>query len=204
MNRMELCHMRAQGPRDGGNLDRQQSKAPPVIGWQKRTHRVPSPLIIEIAERVLRPIIGFALLFVSVTAAAQPQGPEGVWLTEDRGGAVEIFDCGTHLCGRIVWQRSPLRPDGSPDIDDHNPDPALRHHPICGLQIIGNLSPSGPAKWSGGWVYDPDHGQTYGAELTLESRDALRMRGYIAIPLFGGSQLWRRAPANLPRCPTAG
>ncbi len=102
----------------------------------------------------MRPIIGLALLFASVTAAAQQQGPEGVW--------------------------------------------------ICGLQIIGNLSPSGSAKWSGGWVYDPDHGQTYGAELTLESRDALRMRGYIAIPLFGGSQLWRRAPADLPRCPTAG
>jgi len=80
----------------------------------------------------------------------------------------------------------------------------LRRRQICGLQIIGNLSPSGPMKWAGGWVYDPDRGQTYGAAVTLENRDALRMRGYFATPLLGASQLWRRAPADLPRCPTAG
>jgi uncharacterized protein (DUF2147 family) len=167
-------------------------------------HRVRSAGIIERTEPALRLIVGLALLFACVTAAAQPQGPQGVWLTEDGDGAVEIFDCGAHLCGRIVWQQSPLRADGSPDIDDQNPEPKLRNHPICGLQIIGNLSPSGPAKWSGGWVYDPDHGRTYGAALTLENRDALRLRGYIATPLFGGSQLWRRAPADLPRCAAAG
>jgi uncharacterized protein (DUF2147 family) len=154
-------------------------------------------------KAALLAVVGLSWLLAGCApAAAQPQGPQGVWLTEDGDGAIEIFDCGAHLCGRIVWQRSPLRADGSPDVDDHNPNPALRHHPICGLQIIGNLSPSGPAKWSGGWVYDPDHGQTYGAALTLESRDALRMRGYIVTPLLGGSQLWRRAPADLPLCRT--
>ena len=152
----------------------------------------------------MRAIVGLVLVFRCVAAAAEPPGPQGVWLTEDGDGAVEIFDCGAHLCGRIIWQQSPLRSDGGPDVDDHNPDPALRHRPICGLQIIGDLSPSGPAKWSRGWVYDPDRGQTYGAALTLESRDVLRIRGYIAIPFLGGSQLWKRAPADLPRWPTAG
>jgi len=183
--------------------------------WRNRPRRLEEPAgrntlieydwkIVARTELDVRPIIGLVLLFAWITAAAEPEGPQGVWLTEDADGAVEFFDCGAQLCGRIVWQQSPMRADGSPDVDDRNPDPALRRRPICGLQIIGNLSPSGPTKWSGGWVYDPDHGQTYGAALTLENRDALRMRGYIALPFLGGSQLWKRAPADLPRCPTAG
>jgi uncharacterized protein (DUF2147 family) len=143
-----------------------------------------------------------AALSLSLASAAAAQGwaPQGVWLTDDGDGAVEIFDCGTHLCGRVVWQKSALRADGSPDIDDRNPNPALRQRPICGLQIIGDLAPSDPATWNGGWVYDPDSGKTYHAKLTMEGGDRLRLRGYIGIPLLGESQLWRRAPADSPLC----
>jgi uncharacterized protein (DUF2147 family) len=147
-------------------------------------------------------LIGLVLLSASAAAAAPT--PQGVWFTEDGDGAVEIFDCGDLLCGRIVWQKSPLRPDGSPDIDDRNPDPALRRRPICGLQIIGDLKQSDPATWNEGWVYDPDSGKTYHVKLTMESADALRLRGYIGIPLLGESQLWRRTTENLPFCVKAG
>jgi uncharacterized protein (DUF2147 family) len=145
-------------------------------------------------------LAALVLLLASPAAAA----PQGVWLTEDGAGAVEIFDCGELLCGRIVWQRLALRADGSPDIDDRNPDPTLRRRPICGLQIIAGLTASDPATWSGGWVYDPDSGKTYHVKLTMESADTLRLRGYIGIPLLGVSQLWRRAPGNLPLCRSPG
>jgi uncharacterized protein (DUF2147 family) len=147
---------------------------------------------------------GLALLLALNSAAAPAWRPEGVWLTEDQEGAIEIFDCGTRLCGRIVWQLSPLRSDGNPDVDDQNPDPAKRQEPICGLQIIGDLAQVGPTKWQDGWVYDPDGGKTYRATLTMEGSDALRLRGYIGIPLIGGSQLWRPAPPDLPLCRRAG
>jgi uncharacterized protein (DUF2147 family) len=133
-------------------------------------------------------------------AAAEPGQPQGVWLTEDRGGAVEIYDCGERLCGRIVWQQSSVREDGSPDVDDHNPDPAKRRQPICGLQIIGDLAPAGAGRWDDGWVYDPHNGERYSVMLALEGDGVLRLRGYIGLPLLGASQVWRRAPANLPLC----
>ncbi len=142
-----------------------------------------------------------SLLFAGfAAAAAETSRPQGVWLTEDGDGAVEIYDCGEQLCGRIVWQKSTLRDDGTPDIDDRNPDPALRDQPVCGLQIIGALKQSGPAHWDEGWVYDPDSGKTYHVALSLGEDGALRLRGYIVIPLLGATQLWRRAPADLPLC----
>ncbi len=144
-----------------------------------------------------------ALPLASAAAPAMP-APQGVWLTEDGDGAVAIFDCGDRLCGRIVWQKSTLRADGSPDIDDHNPDPALRQRPVCGLQIIGALTQSDPATWEGGWIYDPDSGKTYRVKLTMEGAETLRLRGYIGIPLFGESQLWRRAASDLPLCAPSG
>jgi uncharacterized protein (DUF2147 family) len=137
---------------------------------------------------------------VLLLASAATAAPQGVWLTEDGDGAVEIFKCGELLCGRIVWQKSPVGADGSLDIDDRNPDPALRQRPICGLQIIGGLTASDPATWNGGWVYDPDSGKTYHVKLTMESADTIRLRGYIGIPLLGESQIWRRAPADIPLC----
>jgi len=145
------------------------------------------------------PLFAVLAVLLACAASAAP-APQAVWLTEDGEGAVEIFDCGGSLCGRIVWQKSALRADGSPDIDDRNPDPALRRRPICGLQIIGELTRSDPASWDGGWVYDPDSGKTYHVKLTIEGADTLRLRGYIGIPLLGESQLWRRAPADLPLC----
>ena len=151
------------------------------------------------------PLVALIALLAGVaTATASPQGPQGVWLTEDRGGAVAIYDCGERLCGRIVWQKSSLRADGTLDIDDKNPDPTKRQQPICGLQIIGDMTASGPTTWNEGWIYDPDSGKRYHATLTLEGDDALRLRGYIGIPLLGASQLWRRAPADLPLCHAPG
>ena len=148
------------------------------------------------------PIAGLILLAGAMLAggAAAAPGPRGIWLTEDSGGAVEIFDCGAALCGRIVWQKSRFRADGSLNVDDRNPNPALRQQPICGLQIISRMRPSGPNAWDQGRIYDPDSGKTYRAMLTLEGADALRLRGYIGIPLLGASQLWRRAPPGLALC----
>jgi uncharacterized protein (DUF2147 family) len=34
----------------------------------------------------------------------------------------------------------------------------------------------------------------------LESDETLRLRGYIGISMLGGTQLWHRAPADLPLC----
>ena len=65
-------------------------------------------------------------------ADQEPASAAGFWVTQDHGGVVEITPCDGRLCGFIVG----LRTDHPPDalvIDVHNPDPAKRNNPICGL-----------------------------------------------------------------------
>ncbi len=122
-----------------------------------------------------------------------PASAAGFWVTQDHGGVVEIAPCDGGLCGFIVG----LRTDHPPDalvIDVHNPDPAKRKNPICGLPLMGNLKAvkSNPAKWSDGWVYDPESGGTYKAEMQLNGPDVLKLRGFIGISLFGRTETWTR------------
>ena len=51
-------------------------------------------------------------LLASSAAPALAATPEGLWLTEDRGGIIRIEPCGTALCGRIVGMTE-FMPDGT-------------------------------------------------------------------------------------------
>lgn len=142
------------------------------------------------------------LLGVSAGAAAQVPAPEqvlGRWLTESKRGVVEIYRCGDALCGKLVWLIQPMR-RGAPAVDDKNPDPQQRARPLCGLAMLGAFHQTEPQLWTGGWIYDPDSGDTYHATLFLESAGVLKLRGYIGIPLFGETQTWSRPDGHYGSC----
>lgn len=67
-----------------------------------------------------------------------------------------------------------------------------RDQPVVGMEILRHLRPDG-AEWSGGEILDPENGKTYRAKLKLaDGGQALVVRGYIGISLFGRSQTWIR------------
>jgi len=140
-----------------------------------------------------------ALLIAAVIRLAIPVPraaaavPQGVWLMQSRV-AVQIFDCGNLLCGRILWLAIPRDPQGRLDRDKHNPDPALRQRPLCGLTIIWGLRSTGPNRWGGGRFYNPDDGETYNISAELTSADALIARVYVGLPLFGETKVLHRVP----------
>lgn len=125
---------------------------------------------------------------VSRAAAAVPLG---VWLMKSRV-AVQIFDCDTLLCGRILWLAVPRDPYGRLDRDKHNPNPALRQRPLCDLTIIWGLRSTGPDRWGGGRFYNPDDGKTYNISAELTSADTLTARIYVGFPLFGETRILHR------------
>jgi len=134
----------------------------------------------------------FALILVA-PAHADPAAVVGTWLNADGDGLIEIRVDGEGLSGTILG--SPNEDPSRPDMDIHNPDPALRGQPLIGLNIFSGFSYDGNGAWSGGFIYDPNSGKTYRGKLKLTSKDTLKLRGYIGISLLGRTETWtRQAP----------
>jgi uncharacterized protein (DUF2147 family) len=131
-----------------------------------------------------------ATLFASVPASAQGTEPTGIWLTQAGDARVRVSKCGGGICGVIVWLREPIDSStGRPQVDDKNPNPALKTRPVIGLPLFSGMRPSGPNKWSG-QIYNADDGGTYASSISLAGSDSLRVEGCVGA-LCGG-ETWTR------------
>ena len=67
---------------------------------------------------------------------------------------------------------------------------------------MGGFMPSKRADgdWTGGWIYDPDHGKTYSGVISAIDADSVRLRGYVGIPLFGRTLILHRETGPAMRC----
>lgn len=147
------------------------------------------------AQRMKRPALLVAVVLLSYCDAfAADAGVLGDW----RGPAnsvIRIATCGDALCATVV----------QPGVvaaaltDSNNPDTRLRRRPICGLQIGEGFHGSDPNKADGGHLYDPRNGKTYKGSMTREG-DALLLRGYIGVSMFGRTARWDRIPAAVETC----
>lgn len=69
-----------------------------------------------------------------------------------------------------------------------------KNKPMLGLTIIFHMVDMGEGYYQRGRVLDPRDGSLYHAQMRLlEDGQVLKLRGYILIPLFGKSAIWRRA-----------
>jgi uncharacterized protein (DUF2147 family) len=123
----------------------------------------------------------------------------GTWRTADGRALIEIYPCGSNMCGRVAWLREPNFPAddregmaGKPRSDRYNPNAALRNRRVLGLRIMEGFIRKGDNRWEQGTIYDADTGRTYRSRLTLLSPERLDLHGYIGIPLFGKSSIWTR------------
>jgi len=137
------------------------------------------------------------LLYPGPVGAAEPasdhsgsdpsQAVLGNWLVQSRDGIIQISLApdGTYQ-GRIVGGIDLSR------LDSKNPDPAKRQDTLKGTVIMTGLKYAGDSHWNGGVIYDPSSGKHYKCDLQLVNDDALRVRGFRGIAVFGGSQIWSR------------
>lgn len=147
------------------------------------------------------PAIAAMLTLMPLGVAADSLSANGYWLTENGKAIVEFSQCdGAKLCGHIVWTANPRDDAGKLKLDDQNPDPALRSQPVCGIRLIGGMTPVSATEFEDGWVYNPRSGDTYSAEVRVLSADQLKMRGYLGISLLGSSQTWSRVQDDRGGC----
>lgn len=129
----------------------------------------------------------------SQAVAAMIERP-GVWLMGTKL-AIQFFECGSAVCGRVIWLKESLDPQGLLKRDKLNPDPALRERQVCGPTIIWNLRPTDANHWEDGWFYNPDDGSTYRVRIELQSDDVLSAR--ISAGALGKTKTLIRIPIGV-------
>ena len=124
-------------------------------------------------------------------AAAFAQDVVGKWKLEDGTAIVEVYQQGDSFNGKIVWLKNPTEADGTPAVDDLNPDPKLRTRQVIGLNMLNNLKKVG-GEYTGGSIYDPGNGKTYNCSMKVEG-DVLKVRGSLdKRGLIGRTMDWFR------------
>lgn len=129
-------------------------------------------------------------LAILAAATATPDSVLGRWMTETRGGVVDITRCGPSICGTLVDSEH-LRTN--PDLRDmRNRTVALRARPLKGLRLLSGFTLKGGA-WTGGTIYNADDGNTYKATVTPVDATHLKLTGCVVWPLCR-TQIWTRQP----------
>ena len=121
-------------------------------------------------------IIMLVCLGWSAKVWARPDAPPeaGRWLTQDGSSVIEIDTCGPGLCGRIVGISLDRPIDPAPlDINGQTQ---------CGETII-RMPELRDGRWHG------TIGRSWSAQIWRVGA-ALRLRGFIGLPLLGQTQIW--------------
>ena len=121
--------------------------------------------------------------FTTSQASAQGETPLGVWINDTGLGAIEITECGSGVCGRVVWVKE-----------------KAKVNKVCGLQVIGDAAPVGGGVYDKGWIYDPKNDMKFDVELTPQG-DKLQVMGYMdGDKTLSKTMTWTAAPSDLARC----
>jgi uncharacterized protein (DUF2147 family) len=130
-------------------------------------------------------LVATVLLSVSAQAAAPVTGR---WVTESKDGVVEIYQCGTTICGKLAKFLVPP-PNGVGQKDTNNPDKSLRNRTLLGLNILTGFKAVGD-EWKGR-IYDPKSGKTYRSVVYKGKSGNLVVKGCIGP--FCQAQTWTPA-----------
>jgi uncharacterized protein (DUF2147 family) len=137
-------------------------------------------------------IVLTTVFLFSVFLFAQSQTVIGKWKTIDdetgkAKGIIEIYEKSGKIYGKLV------------DIleQEHKKKICIKcsgedkNKPILGMTVIKGLSKEDD-EYTNGKILDPKNGKLYKCYITLETKDKLKVRGYIGISLFGRTQYWYR------------
>ena len=123
--------------------------------------------------------------------AAFAQDVVGKWKLEDGSAIVEVYKSGDAYNGKIVCLKNPTEADGTPAVDNLNPDASLRKRQLIGLNMLSGLKKNG-GEYTGGTIYDPGNGKTYNCSMKVEG-DVLKVRGSLdKRGLLGRTMDWFR------------
>lgn len=117
----------------------------------------------------------------------------GVWEPSHGKARIKIEKIGTKYFGKIVWLKEPLNPETQQKkTDKNNPEESLRNKPVLGLRVLKDFEGKEKNTWENGTIYDPENGSTYNCKIEMKDNNTLEIRGYIGVPTFGRTDVWKR------------
>jgi uncharacterized protein (DUF2147 family) len=136
-------------------------------------------------------LVIIALFFVTIFYS-QNQSVIGKWKTidDETGKAksiVEIYEKYGKIYGKVI---EILEEEHKKKVCS-NCSGEDKNKPILGMIVIKGLTKEGN-EYTRGKILDPKNGKLYKCYITLESKDKLKVRGFIGISLFGRTQYWYR------------
>ena len=138
-------------------------------------------------------IFGFLLLFAPVFAQ-NADDITGIWWNAEKTSKIKVELKDGKYIGTVVYIIPEKYVNGAPELDNKNPNPALKSRSRLNLQILNGLVYKADDKeWSGGLIYDPVSGKTYDCFVWLENKDTLQLKGFVAgIRMLGRKSTWTR------------
>ena len=124
-----------------------------------------------IAGIALRCCAAGSMLLVAAIAA-QAAEPYGTWVRPSTGTQVNFYACGGKLCARITAVKDETRKN------------------TIGTVIMKGAAKSGDNTWKGD-LLNTENGKTYSGVVTLESANALNLKGCVAMVMCSG-ETWQR------------
>jgi uncharacterized protein (DUF2147 family) len=109
---------------------------------------------------------------VALGGIANAAEPYGTWTRPSTGTQVSFYNCGGKLCGKIAAVKDPERKKE------------------VGTVIMKGAAKSGDNTWKGD-LLDLESGKTYSGVVTLESANALNLKGCVAA-VFCRGETWTR------------
>lgn len=134
----------------------------------------------------------FILLLGSSSVTAQSDAIIGQWRTASKESIIKIYREGDTYFGKISWTENPNLENGDPKRDPLNPDVSKQQTLLMDVFILKDFKFNGKDTWEGGEIYDPTHGKTYSANISMKDENTLKLRGYIGTPLIGKTVTWIR------------
>lgn len=133
------------------------------------------------------------VIFISNFTAAQSHNVFGRWRTiDDETGkatsVIEIFEKHNRVYGRIIeLVNSKAKNPKCEKCEGED-----KNKSIIGLIVLKGLRKDKDGGYSGGKILDPKHGKVYKCNMSMETKDKLKIRGFIGINLLGRTQIWER------------
>lgn len=132
------------------------------------------------------------LVFIFISMNMNSQSILGKWKTmDDETGEPKSIVEITEKSGKIYAKVIEILNLSNKNALCQNCSGEDKNKPILGLTIIKGLKKDG-SEYNSGQILDPKNGKLYKCSLSLESKDKLKVRGYIGFSLLGRTQYWHR------------